>query len=159
MKRMKDYITIGSRHLQRTGPDKQAWSRRMIDHFGEEIVPRLAEIREWSIVLHSRSRGPLSERKNCWEVMGCGREAGGKRVNGKGVCPASTETSLHSIHGGTNGGRACWAVDGTLCRNTNPDTLDTKRELCPSCNFYRTFLQEEHPHLVVSDDMLMTLLP
>jgi hypothetical protein len=156
---MKDYITIGSRHLQRTGPDVQAWSRRMMDAFGPEIAPKLGEIREWSIVLHSRLRGPITKRKNCWEVMGCGREAGGRRVNGKGACPASTESSLHAIHGGINAGRACWTVEGTLCRSSGPDTLEAKRVSCSSCTFYRSFLQEEHPHLILSDEMLRSLLP
>ena len=159
MKRMKDYIMIGSRHLQRTGPDVQSWSRRMIDAFGPEIAPRLTEIRQWSLVLHNRMRGPVTERRNCWEVMGCGREAGGRRVNGKGSCPASTETSLHAIHGGVNAGRACWTIDGTLCSSSGPDKLEAKKDLCGSCSFYQSVQQEEHPHLVVSDEMLLTLLP
>lgn len=130
----------------------------MIDHFGEEIAPRLTEIREWSIVLHSRSRGPLANRKNCWEFMGCGREVGGRRAKKNGACPASTETSLHAIHGGKNAGRACWTINGTLCRSGPPDELEKKKVFCESCSFYRSLLQEEHPHLIVSDDLLLTLL-
>lgn len=156
---MKDYIAIGCRHLQRTGPDKQAWSRRMIDHFGEAIAPRLPEIREWSLILHNRSRGPVAHRKNCWEFMGCGKEEGGRRAKRHGACPASTETRLHAIHGGTNAGRACWAIEGTLCTSVGPDALEKKKDLCQSCSFYRALLQEEHPHLVVDDEMLLMLLP
>jgi len=31
------------------------------------------------------------ERKNCWEVLKCGREPGGYRVSEAGVCPTYIE--------------------------------------------------------------------
>lgn len=157
MERLKEYITVGYRHLQMTGPDRQTWSNRMIGDFGEEILPRLSEIREWSLILHSRNRGPVAGRMNCWEFMQCGREAGGTGTNVTDACPASTQTSLHSIHGGTNAGRACWTVDGTLCCNRGPEALEAKKATCRSCSFYRSLLEEENSNLLVSDEMLLLL--
>jgi hypothetical protein len=156
---LKRYITAGYLHLEQTGADHDIWMKRMIDHFGQDVEPRLSEVRQWALVLHNRARGPLPHRKNCWEVMGCGKEEGGRRAKKNCVCPASTEARLHAIHGGMNAGRACWAVDGTLCRSSGPDALATKKPYCLSCTFYRSLLQEEHPHLIVSDDMLLMLLP
>jgi hypothetical protein len=54
-------------------------------------------------------------KRNCWEFKKCGREDGGARVEELGVCLASTETRLNGVHDGTNGGRACWVLEGTLC--------------------------------------------
>jgi hypothetical protein len=155
---MKDYIAIGCRYLTHTGPDLDSWSKRMLGHFGEKVQPHLPEIRQWSLVLHSRTLGPVTLRQNCWEFMKCGKEAGGRRAAGMGSCPASTETRLHAIHGGVNAGRACWAVDGTLCRSGPPDPQETKKSHCACCGFYLSLLQEEHPDLLVSDEMLVMLL-
>ncbi len=44
------------------------------------------------------------ELLNCWEIMKCGRQKGGKKVNELGECIASKEGMGHS----------CWAVAGTL---------------------------------------------
>jgi len=30
-------------------------------------------------------------KKNCWEVMNCGRQTGGTKVSEMGVCPAAIE--------------------------------------------------------------------
>ena len=54
-------------------------------------------------------------KKNCWEFKQCGRQVGGAKAAQLGVCPAATETRLDRMHHGVNGGRACWAVAGTLC--------------------------------------------
>lgn len=131
---------------------------RMIEQFGAAIVPQLPEIRQWSMVLHHRSRGPLPQKRNCWQVMNCGREEGGQRAGRNGACPASIETRLHAIHGGRNAGRACWTVDGTLCRDGRPDDITMKTSFCRTCDFYRILLREEQPHLIVSDETLHMLV-
>ncbi len=51
---------------------------------------------------------------NCWDYKKCGRGAGGVKSSDLGVCPASTDTRMNGIHGGTNGGRACWIVAGRV---------------------------------------------
>ena len=53
---------------------------------------------------------PRGRAINCWEYWGCGRESGGVNAIEEGVCPAARETRLDGVHGGRNGGRACWAV-------------------------------------------------
>lgn len=55
------------------------------------------------------------KKLNCWEFKKCGREKDGANTADLGVCPASTETALHGVHDGTNSGRACWVMEGTLC--------------------------------------------
>ena len=52
---------------------------------------------------------------NCWEFKKCGRQPGGVKVAELGVCEAASAAVLNDIHDGKNGGRACWAITGTLC--------------------------------------------
>jgi hypothetical protein len=79
-------------------------------------------------------------KKNCWEVMDCGRGPG----NGHGdVCPAAKESPLHGVHGGINAGRACWVVAGTLCNGEVSGTFAKKMDNCLICPFYRQVKAEE----------------
>ena len=55
------------------------------------------------------------ERKNCWEVMKCGRQPGGEKVGEFGVCPAAEPSEFDGTNRGTYGGRFCWAIAGTFC--------------------------------------------
>ena len=36
---------------------------------------------------------------NCWEVMACGREAGGEKALESGTCPAAADKSFDGITG------------------------------------------------------------
>jgi hypothetical protein len=81
--------------------------------------------------------------ENCWEFMECGREVGGPRAEEQGVCLAATETRLDGIHGGKNGGRACWAVCGTLCGGEVQGSFAEKMGSCKSCNFYKQVFNED----------------
>ncbi len=60
----------------------------------------------------------------------CGREPGGQKTNVQGICPASTEKRLHGVHGGTNGGRACWVISGTMCDGDIQGTFANKYSNC-----------------------------
>lgn len=82
----------------------------------------------------------MTDKKNCWEVMACGRGPG--RSNGN-VCPAAKEIRLNGIHGGLNGGRGCWVVAGTLCKGDVSGTFAKKMEDCFQCSFYRQVRGEE----------------
>ena len=43
--------------------------------------------------------GMLNKKKqNCWEIKKCGREPGGTHEQAMGVCPASVEVRLDTIH-------------------------------------------------------------
>ena len=82
-------------------------------------------------------------KKNCWEVMLCGREPDGKNVKELGVCPAATEELLEGIHDGSKAGRACWVVAGTFCEGVVQGTFAQKYRSCTDCLFYRQVMQEE----------------
>lgn len=81
----------------------------------------------------------MAARQNCWEYRGCGREPGGGCVDELGVCPAATEVRLDGVNGGKNGGRACWAVEDTLCYAT----LGAKFTACLQCDFLLKVQDEE----------------
>lgn len=78
----------------------------------------------------------MAER-NCWEFKKCGREPGGEKEAELGVCLAVTDTRLDGVHDGTNGGRACWAIAGTLCGGEVQGTYAAKEENCLKCEFYQ----------------------
>ncbi len=80
--------------------------------------------------------------RNCWEYKGCGREPGGVHVQEYGVCPASTDSSCDGLNGGTNGGRLCWAIAGTLCDGEVQGIFAEKLSSCVSCDFFKK-VQEE----------------
>lgn len=84
-----------------------------------------------------------SVKKNCWEVLNCGREIGGKNVRTLGICPAAIDERLEGVHGGKNAGRACWVVAGTFCEGRVQGTFAQKYGDCTSCEFFRTVRKEE----------------
>jgi hypothetical protein len=92
-------------------------------------------------------------KKNCWEIKQCGREPSGENVDEKGVCPAAEDSNMDGIHGGKNGGRACWVVAGTYCKGKVQGSYASKFLDCAKCDFYKQVRKEEgdgkkfmHPH-------------
>lgn len=73
---------------------------------------------------------------NCWEYKKCGREPGGSKAVELGICPAAVETRTDNVNQGKNGGRACWAISGTLCGGQVQGTFATKLANCLKCDFY-----------------------
>ena len=45
------------------------------------------------------------KKKNCWEIMKCGMEQGGKNVAKLGVCPASVSNEYNGINNGKYTGK------------------------------------------------------
>ena len=82
-------------------------------------------------------------KKNCWEVKNCGRHPGGAKASELGVCIASTERRAGGINGGKMGGRACWALTGTLCGGKIQGTIAQKLGNCLLCEFYKSVREEE----------------
>jgi hypothetical protein len=80
---------------------------------------------------------------NCWEFKNCGRHPGGPRITEMGVCPAATEMRVNGMNGGSNGGRACWAIAGTLCGGRQRGTYAVKLETCMRCDFYQLVIRDE----------------
>ena len=83
------------------------------------------------------------KKRNCWEFKKCGREPGGAHESELGVCPAAIETRLDGTNGGTNGGRACWAIAKTLCVGKVEGTFSAKVGNCLLCAFYKAVCKEE----------------
>jgi hypothetical protein len=81
---------------------------------------------------------------NCWEFKKCGREQGGSHIHELGICPAATSEKLDGLHGGMNGGRACWFVVGTLCNGDVQGTYAKKYRSCIYCDFYKAVKEEEY---------------
>ena len=82
-------------------------------------------------------------KRNCWEAMQCGREPGGSNVGELGVCPAATDTSCDGLNGGSNGGRICWAVSGSLCGGERQGTHAEKLPGCFVCRFFERVRAEQ----------------
>ncbi len=80
---------------------------------------------------------------NCWEVMACGREPGGKKALESGACAAAVDNSFDGIHSGKCGGRICWAVTGTLCGDCQQESFAEKRSSCLECDFFQMVQEEE----------------
>lgn len=96
-------------------------------------------------------------KRNCWESKQCGREPGGAKAHEIGVCPAATETAADGIHGGRNGGRACWAVVGTFCGGRVQDTIVAKLHECVGCEFRHEVEAQEGTSLLTVPQITVRL--
>ena len=72
----------------------------------------------------------MKKKLNCWEVKKCGRESGGAKSLELGICPSAIEKKLDGTHGGSNAGRACWVVAGTICSGVVEGTFANKYKDC-----------------------------
>ena len=92
-------------------------------------------------------------KRNCWEVMDCGRGPDNTHV---GLCPAADVSVLDGVHDGLNAGRSCWVVAGTLCNGEVSGTFAKKMDNCLVCPFYRQ-VREEEPAMKSHQDLLIRL--
>src|SRR5450756_1298959 len=93
-------------------------------------------------------------KKNCWEVKACERFTS---ILGDASCPVCKETKLHGIHGGVNGGRACWTIPHTKCGGITQGRFGNKFANCRECNFYNMVRNEEKGAFQLSATILSTL--
>lgn len=84
----------------------------------------------------------MDAKINCWQFTCCGREPGGVNVHELGICPATIAKNCDGIHGGICGGRACWAISGTLCNGKVQGTIASKFKNCIKCAFYQAVLED-----------------
>ncbi len=96
-------------------------------------------------------------KQNCWEAKACGREPGGVKVAEFGVCSAAEERKLNGTNRGTNAGRACWIVAGTLCGGKVQGSFAAKMPNCLKCDFYLSVKGEEGIHFETANEMLAKL--
>ncbi len=94
---------------------------------------------------------------NCWEFKECGREPGGTKVSEFGECPAAIEKRLDGIHDGSNAGRACWVVAGTMCGGEIQGIFAKKFDNCQVCDFYKKIKEEEGVDYQFAATLLSTL--
>lgn len=96
----------------------------------------------------------LMKKLNCWEFKECGREPDGKNSATLGECPAAQEKRLDGVFGGTNAGRACWIVAGTMCKGEVQGTFAQKLADCATCDFYQMVQSEEGKDFLVSVSLI-----
>jgi hypothetical protein len=89
--------------------------------------------------------------KNCWEVMKCGREQGGKNEN-QGICPAAKSNEFNKINNGEFGGRFCWAYAGTFCKGEVQGSVAKKLQNCLECAFLKIVEEEEGKNFILTQD-------
>ncbi len=97
------------------------------------------------------------KKLNCWEFKNCGREPGGIKVNELGICPAAVEIKLHGTHEGTNAGRSCWVVAGSMCGGRVQGTFAQKYDNCAKCDFFQSVRGEEGVKFELSAILLSKL--
>lgn len=90
----------------------------------------------------------MTEKKNCWEFMGCGREPRGVNVAETGICLAAIALRFDGVNGGKCAGRFCWQVAGTYCNGQRQGTFATKIQDCILCPFFLAVAREEGESLV-----------
>ncbi len=93
-------------------------------------------------------------RMNCWDFKNCGRQPGGYHAAELGVCPACETQATDGINNGEKGGRACWAVAGTLCGGKIQGDYAKKIDNCKNCNFYAIVHMEEKGQFVPTEEIL-----
>ena len=84
-------------------------------------------------------------KANCWEILDCGRQVGGRLAEAQGVCPAALCTTCEDANGGDHGGRLCWAIAGTLCGGEVHGSFASKCVSCTACAVFKQVQDEEGP--------------
>lgn len=91
---------------------------------------------------------------NCWQVMKCGREPGGVYEKELGTCPVPIFQKADGLNNGINGGRACWAIAGTLCGGEIEGTFAKLQTSCLCCEFYKLVSTEEGFDIVPTKEII-----
>ena len=82
-------------------------------------------------------------KQNCWDFKKCGREQDGAKMSELGICAVAAATYLNGLHGGRNGGRACWMLssgqDGRQVKGTVSAILGNGMK----CEFFQIVKAEE----------------
>ena len=89
------------------------------------------------------------KRKNCWEVLKCGRQPGGENAEKLGVCPAALPSEYDGVNRGEQSGRFCWAVAGTFCNGELQGTYAKKLMNCINCEFFKQVNEDEGRNFVL----------
>ena len=90
------------------------------------------------------------DRKNCWEVLKCGRGPGRQKVDELGICPAVSPFEYEGVNVGKHAGRFCWVVAGTFCNGKVAGTLAEKLKDCLQCDFLKHVNEEEGKEFILT---------
>lgn len=96
----------------------------------------------------------MNYKLNCWEYMSCGRQPGGNKADELGICPVTVDARANRINDGINGGRACWAITGTLCGGEKQGNYTQKLRSCLQCNFFSEVRKQQGAQFVNSREIL-----
>lgn len=97
------------------------------------------------------------KKLNCWEFKGCGREPGGVNVSELGVCQAAIDQTFHKLHDGTNCGRACWVIAGTMAGGILKGCPSINVKDCTECPFFKHVQREEKDAFVTPSSLIKHL--
>ena len=89
------------------------------------------------------------KKKNCWEVMKCGRQRDGKYEK-LGLCPAAQSGEFNGVNNGEFGGRFCWSLAGTFCKGELQGTIAKKIENCFECAFFNNVREDEGKNFILT---------
>src|ERR1035441_10004569 len=84
-------------------------------------------------------------KANCWEILDCGRQVGGRLAEAQGVCPAALCTTCGNANGGDHGGGLCWALAGAPCGGAVHGSFVSKCVSCTACDVFKRIQEEEGP--------------
>jgi hypothetical protein len=98
--------------------------------------------------------GERNTKLNCREAKKCCRQPAGIFEKVLGTCPAIQEEKLGGVHDGTNAGRACRAIAGTLCKSKVQGSFAQKYKNCEACDLYRSVKSEEFSNFTLSKVLL-----
>jgi hypothetical protein len=84
----------------------------------------------------------MPSKKNCWDIMECGREVNGRNVDESGVCPVATDDELTAANSGSCGGRACWKVKVKVGNLMIPNWSHPEKD-CLTCSVFHIVRKEE----------------
>ncbi|GAB6167326.1 hypothetical protein JCM19992_33260 [Thermostilla marina] len=82
-----------------------------------------------------------AHKLNCWEFFT--QESDSRKCD---ACPVRDAVEFDGINGGTNGGRACWAVPKARAGNIAGPALRSAE--CAVCPFYQLVACEEMPEVI-----------
>lgn len=95
-----------------------------------------------------------NRKLNCWEYQGCGLGPLSEDEAPRPVCSAALAEELDGVHGGTNGGRACWAIADTMCEGCEGMTVEEKyATTCRKCALHYRVEIEEGLQLAPVDEL------
>ena len=140
-------ITEGIRYCEWDAPSEDVL-REIFEDLGikhsEIIQVEVTEPAEWQL----RKMESAKDLSNCWQVMNCGRQPGGHRVDEMGVCPVAIDMTHYGKNRGLFAGRYCWKVVGTLCENKVQTSYAEKMRDCAKCKFFQQVKVEEGDEFV-----------